>query len=245
GKPRFWVKHGRSVTRGEGLTQAHVAKIVNADHVRVVRVPEVYLIFSRGTWAYIVMELAGGMTFAKRKLDKGNYGEDNMKAIKMPVDTSPGYIGGGRIGHDFFVECLSKLEYHTVGDLEEHINRVLILAETKSSVNFQSEITDGLVLCPSDLDDTNIMVDNTGTIWAIDFGRTCFLPSSFMDYSSRSSSKPFGQRMAGLVDYPKSDNYPAMETAAGQLVLHNNSFAKSPLSILFRYAALVTNCIGT
>jgi len=46
GKPRFWAKYGGSITRGEGRTQAHVTGIAN-DPERVVRVPEVYLIFSR------------------------------------------------------------------------------------------------------------------------------------------------------------------------------------------------------
>ncbi len=74
GKPRFWVKYGLSVSRGEGLTRAHVAGIVNADPVRVVRVPEVYLVFSRKRWGYIVMEVVEGKTFAQRKLETGQYG---------------------------------------------------------------------------------------------------------------------------------------------------------------------------
>jgi len=44
--------------------------------------------------------------------------------IKMPADTAPGPIGGGRIGHDFFVDFLSALEYPTVGHLEDQINAV-------------------------------------------------------------------------------------------------------------------------
>jgi len=73
GKPRFWAKYGSSVIRGEGRTQAHVAGIVNTDPVRVVRVPEVYLIFSREKSRYIVMEFVEGTTFAKRKSDTGQY----------------------------------------------------------------------------------------------------------------------------------------------------------------------------
>jgi hypothetical protein len=121
GKPRFWVKYGLSVTRGEGLTQAHVAGIVNADPVRVIHVPEVYLVFLRKRWGYIVMEDVEGKTFAQRKLETGQYGEDHMEAvvaavqrltdIQRPADTALSPIGGGRIGHDFFDDDLSTLVY--------------------------------------------------------------------------------------------------------------------------------------
>jgi len=56
GKPRFWAKYGIYVTGGEGRTQARVAGIANANPARVVCVPEVYLIFSREKWVYLVME---------------------------------------------------------------------------------------------------------------------------------------------------------------------------------------------
>ena len=135
GKRRYWVKHGRHfVIQGEGRTQAHVAGIVNADPASVVRVPAVHLGFSRGRRGYIVMDFVQGTTLAKRKSPEGKYYEKDIKAvatgfkqltdIKMPAGTAPGPVGGGFIGHDFFVECLSALEYPTVGDLEAHINRV-------------------------------------------------------------------------------------------------------------------------
>ena len=255
GKPRFWAKYGGSVIRGEGLTQAHVAGIVNADPVRVVRVPEVYLIFSREECGYIVMELVEGTTFAKRT---GKYGKDDIKAvaaavrrltdIKMPAGTAPGPIGGGRIGHDFFVDFLSTLEYPTVGHLEDQINavcfpltfstshshtralvanKVVRPLNSRLSVDFRTETANGLVLCPSDLDDSNFMVDTMGNLWAIDFGRTCFLPPSFVHYSLTLSPNVFGRRVAHLVKYPQSANFKAMMTAAGQLVVFNdNSLGK-------------------
>ena len=69
-----------------------------------------------------------------RKSPSGNYYKKDIKAvaaafqqltdIKMPAGTAPGPIGGGRIGHDFFVDCLSTLKYTTVEQLEEQINGV-------------------------------------------------------------------------------------------------------------------------
>ena len=135
GKPRLWIKYDKdSVIRGEGRTQAHVAGIMNANPASVVRVPEVHLGFSRGKRGYIVMDFVQGATFAKCKSSKGNCYKNDIKAvaaavqqltnIRMPAGTTPGPVGGGRIGNDFFVECLSALEYPTVGHLEAQINEV-------------------------------------------------------------------------------------------------------------------------
>lgn len=90
-------------------------------------------------------------------------------------------------------------------------------------VNFQIEIADGLVLCPSDPDDSNFMIDDEGNLWAIDFGRTCFLPSSFVSYSLTSSSDVFVQSVARRVNYPRSANLQAMCVASGQLVVFNDN----------------------
>lgn len=135
GEPRFWVKYARdSVIRGEGRTQAYVARIVNANPANVVRVPKVHLGFSRGKRGYIVMDFVQGATLAQRKSSKGSYNKNDLKAvaaavqqlidIKIPAGTTPGPVGGGYIGHDFFLECLSALKYPTVGYLEAQINEV-------------------------------------------------------------------------------------------------------------------------
>ena len=135
GKPRFWVKYGiASEMRGEGRTQAYVADIVNANPESSFRIPQVYLVFSRGWCGYIVMDFVQGSTLAQRKKLKGSYDKSDIKAaaaaiqqltnIKMPAGTAPGPIGGGRIGHDFFVECFSELEYPSVKYLEAQINQV-------------------------------------------------------------------------------------------------------------------------
>ena len=135
-KPRFWVKYGnRSVIPGEGRTQAHVARIVNDNAESVVRVPEVYLGFSRGRRGYIVMDFVGGTTLAQRKRNRRYEKKDievvaaavqQLTKITMPAGTAPGPVGGGLIGHDFFVECLSAIRYATVRDLEVQINNVCL-----------------------------------------------------------------------------------------------------------------------
>ncbi len=90
-------------------------------------------------------------------------------------------------------------------------------------VNFQIETADGLVLFPSDPHDSNFIIDDEGKLWAIDFGRTCFLPSSFVSYSLTMSSDVFVQSVARRVNYPLSANLPAMRAASGRLVVFNNN----------------------
>ncbi|KAH8824856.1 hypothetical protein DL96DRAFT_1611057 [Flagelloscypha sp. PMI_526] len=137
GEPRFWVKYGVSLTLGEGLTQAHVANIVNADSEKIVCIPQAYLIFSCGRIRYIVMQFVEGKTVGERKFtNMDKYREEDVQAVvaavkrltalKMPPGTPPGPIGGGTIGHDFFNECRSTLVYSTVKHLQHQINTVCL-----------------------------------------------------------------------------------------------------------------------
>jgi hypothetical protein len=134
GFPRYWVKYG-DLTVGEGLTQDYVARIVNTDPSSTFRVPEVFVIFSLGWCRYIVMEFVSGKTVADRKsLTTGKYQEGDPKAavsavrqlieLRVPAGTPPGPIGGGTIGHDFFVEYRSAVKYPKVEYLHRQIKRV-------------------------------------------------------------------------------------------------------------------------
>ena len=94
---------------------------MNANPASVVRVPNAF----RRNRGYIVMDFVKGTTLAQRMSLKGYHYKEDIEAvatafqqltdIKMPMGTAPGPIGGGYIGHDFFVECSSALEYPTVG----------------------------------------------------------------------------------------------------------------------------------
>jgi hypothetical protein len=117
---------------------------------------------------------------------------------------------------------------------------VLRLSGNSLRVNFQIESVDGLVLCPSDPNDSNFMIDDEGNLWAIDFGRTCFPPPSFVSYSLTSSSDVFVQSVARRVNYPLSANLRAMYAASGQLVIFNdNTPGKSipALNNMFGYSS--------
>jgi hypothetical protein len=61
------------------------------------------------------MDFVQNTTLAQRKSLKGYYQKNDIKAvavaiqqltnIKLPAGTAPGPVGGGLIGHDFFVDC--------------------------------------------------------------------------------------------------------------------------------------------
>ncbi|CAA7259041.1 unnamed protein product [Cyclocybe aegerita] len=120
GIPRFWIKYGTDITLGEAHTQDQVAQIVNADPTSAVRVPKVYLVFSRERCRYIIMEYVAGDTVASRRLSDGKYVKDDLAAvaaavkqlisIRVPAGASPGHVGGGPIGHDFFLDGQSSCE---------------------------------------------------------------------------------------------------------------------------------------
>lgn len=234
GKPSLWVKYGDDyVMGGEGRTQAYVAQIVNADPASVVRVPDVHLGFSRGGRGYIVMDYVHGKTIDNRKSPTGNYYEKDVEAaaaavkqlidVKMPADTAPGPVGGGFIGHDFFVDFLSDCKYSTVGQLQAQVNEVLRIQGQGLRVDFQTETANGLILCPSDLHASNFIIDDEEKLWAIDFGRTCFLPPSFMSFSLKRSWDVFVHCVAQRLQYPRSANLYAVSLASGLMLVCGNN----------------------
>ena len=101
-----WVKYGPNVTIAEALTQDYVARFLIANSAAgvMVRVPRVYVAFSRETsdpnWAigYIVMQY----------IDAPDCGEGDHQPVATAVQTligikgpssAPGPIGGGRASH--------------------------------------------------------------------------------------------------------------------------------------------------
>lgn len=160
--------------------------------------------------------------------------------------TAPGPVGGAYVGHDSFVDCLSALKYPTVGQSRGTdkrgmpfsrsllvlrinnsrapvANKVLRLLGHDLRVDFQTETADGLILHLSDPNDSNFMIDDEVKLWAIDFGRTYFLPASFVSYSLTMSSDVSVQSVARRINYPSSANLPAMCAASGGLVVFNDN----------------------
>ena len=118
-----WVKYGQSITMGEALTQDFVGKAINGKADVAVWVPCVYLAFRFGTYGFIVMEYINGSTCDDSDAKLVAAAVQSLIAIQGPT-SQPGPVGGGPIGHRFFVEWISSMTYHSVEELEKHVNGV-------------------------------------------------------------------------------------------------------------------------
>lgn len=91
-----------------------------------IRIPEIYAVF--GTISdrlYLIMEciqtahIASDIRRARAISD--------IVSIEVPLDITPGPVGGGRIHmRIFWDDQISDVAYRTIQDLEDHLNRVCI-----------------------------------------------------------------------------------------------------------------------
>jgi len=91
-------------------------------------------------------------------------------------------------------------------------------------VNLVADARAGLYLCPSDIHQSNFKKCPDGTVVALDFDATCFLPPSFFavamrkEIGSLGAEGNFARKVAKLVSYPKSSNVDATVAASYYLV---------------------------
>lgn len=147
--------------------------------------------------------------------------------VKGPTP-APGPVGGGPIKHRFFVDWDSSLTYNTVQVLEDHVNGILKNMGVSQRVSFNDE---PLCLCPCDLDRTNFKKGLQGKVVALDFGATCFLPSSFFAFAMTMAHDRFTQLVARYVQYPASSNLEAMLRASYYLVPFGKNTIGLPRSL--------------
>ncbi len=122
-----WVKYGANVREAEALTQDWVAKALDAEPAAPVRVPRVYdawVIRTRySTIGHIVMEYI--IAPDCEESDVESVAEAVQWLIGVPAPNSvPGPVGGGPAVHPFFYEWASRIAYHTVDELQAHLNGV-------------------------------------------------------------------------------------------------------------------------
>ena len=127
GEPVAWVKYGRHVSLGEARTQAYVAGVVNTGSNANVRVAQVYFTFQVGRVGYIVMEHIAGHQCTSADVPKVAAVVNYLTTIKGPT-LVPGPVGGGPIGHRFFVDWRSDIAYSSVRHLEAHVNGVSLIS---------------------------------------------------------------------------------------------------------------------
>ena len=98
-------------------------------------------------------------------------------------------------------------------------------------VDYSGETAEGLVVCPNDIDPSkasNFIIDWKGTVFAIEFGRTGYIPvpPSYVSCSLE-SAKSLMRLVARRVKFPKSANVRAVQLAGGRLVISgSNSLGK-------------------
>ncbi|KAG5653252.1 hypothetical protein H0H81_001509 [Sphagnurus paluster] len=213
GAAYVWVKYGRTISMGEALTQSYVRQALIDDANAVVRVPCVYLAFHWGHFGYIVMEYIDGSICDESDAKLAASAVRSLITVQGKT-TEPGPIGGGPITHRFFIDCgKSSLTYNSVQELEKHLNAILRFTGRKESISFRSEVeTYGLRLCPCDMNRGNFMKDRSGGIVAIDFGASCFLPTSFFDLALCMGDN-FTQLIARLVKPPETTQLNALLSA--------------------------------
>ena len=120
-----WVKYGWSITMGEALTQDFVGQAINGKADATVRILCVYLAFRSGNYGYIVMEYIEGSTCDDSDAKLVAAAVQSLIAVRGPT-AKPGPVGGGPIRHRFFVEWKSSMTYHSVQELEQHVNGVSV-----------------------------------------------------------------------------------------------------------------------
>ncbi|KAK0220033.1 hypothetical protein IW262DRAFT_1272842, partial [Armillaria fumosa] len=205
-----WIKYGVNVTMAEVLMQDWVAKYPSANPAARVWVPRVYMVFSidnpECSIRYIVMEYID-----TPDCDKSDYqlvSGTVEKLISIPDLTSvPGPISGGHVIHTFFIDqWTSPIMYATVDDLQEHVNGV--------STHFPSSFSAEILCIDIDITPANFKKCEDGTVVALDFHATCFLPPYFFAVMVRMLVDNFSQQVARHVSYPQSSDVDTILSAS-------------------------------
>jgi hypothetical protein len=90
--------------------------------------------------------------------------------------------------------------------------------ERDTPVDLAADAQNGLYLCPCDITPGNFKKFEDGSVVAIDFGATCFLPPVFFAVAVRKLEVDFSRRVAQRVHYPISSDVNAIVAASYFLV---------------------------
>ncbi|KAK1772097.1 hypothetical protein QBC33DRAFT_564600 [Phialemonium atrogriseum] len=188
-----FVKFGHSHEQAEGDMQRLAFDWLNLERRRTqcnIYVPEVYKIFTRDGVTFIVMEfIEGSRVWDFAKWFEAQYWEDHKSKYydlivegiqllrRMPDDEAP-------------------IEYRTVGELQDHLNKVAKFAYHNNphppTVNLEKE----LVFCYTDFDDENFMFTTSAhgrlRLYIVDFELASFLPIDFFAYTVLVPTSPAG-----------------------------------------------------
>lgn len=117
-----FVKYGPTFAMGEARTQGYITNQVNSDEDIIV-VPHIYYAFRHEGTGYIIMEHVGSNDCNQDDFDAIALAVNRLRSIPSPT-ASPGPVGGGPITHRFFAGHRSSVQYTSVDDLQEHVDKV-------------------------------------------------------------------------------------------------------------------------
>ncbi|TFY71396.1 hypothetical protein EVG20_g1605 [Dentipellis fragilis] len=228
------VKYGSNVDIAEAFTQNFVARALSANPETGVRIPRVFdaFVVSRTHWpvGYIVMDYIDAPDC--EEIDSQLVAKAVQVLISVPgPNLVPGPVGGGPIIHTFFTDWTSAITYDTVEELQMHVNGILKYRGDKRRVDLVADAHDGLRLCPCDINPGNFKKCEDGTIVALDFRATCFLPPSFFAVAMAKAMRNFAWQVNRYVDYPKSDDVEAMLSASYFLVPYQSNSLGIPRAL--------------
>ncbi|OJA18084.1 hypothetical protein AZE42_09064 [Rhizopogon vesiculosus] len=235
GEPIAWVKCGPNVTIDEALTQDWVARSLEATLDGTVRVPRVYDAFSVPTtsWTigFIVMEYIDAPDCTEKNVKRVAQAVQALISVRGP-SSAPGHVCGGPVIHSFFIDdWTSPFRYETVDELEQHINGILRVGDNPKRVSLVTDASDGLYLCPCDINPRNFKKLPDGKVVALDFRASCFLPPSFFAVTMAKAMDHFIIKVARHVKYPISGDVAVMTSASYSLVPYGRNDIGAPKSL--------------
>ncbi|KAL2256930.1 hypothetical protein VTK26DRAFT_913 [Humicola hyalothermophila] len=148
----------------------------------------------------------------------------SLRAMPVPEDATPGPYTKDHalrwIRHPLFKDHTAAALYQSIGELEQHITRVVALAPWKPNAPRPSlRLEDRLVFCYCDFNPDNFLfkTDAAGQLhlWMVDFEHASFLPLSFL---------PYGLMVAGTDRWFSA--WPVMERIGHTLPTDNNEVLK-------------------
>ncbi|TRM64601.1 hypothetical protein BD626DRAFT_492381 [Schizophyllum amplum] len=227
-----WVKYGPYVTVNEARTQDFASKeLARTPDFALVKAPRVFDAFQwehpAFTLGCIVMEYVDGSDCGPVDVDDVAKAVQRLIDIRGP-DLAPGHIGGTLVHSFFFLDWVAPARYTSVTDLQDHINNILKHKGDSRRVDIVSEAENGLFLCPCDIDPGNFRRRSIdGQLFALDFGATCLLPSSFFAVAMRLSENRFCRKVAQRVTYNEPEDVSAIVAASYYLV----QFGAQPVAL--------------
>ncbi|OAX41408.1 hypothetical protein K503DRAFT_502549 [Rhizopogon vinicolor AM-OR11-026] len=176
-------------------------------------------------------------------IDAPDCTKKNAKRVAQAVQTlisvrgpssAPGHVGGGPVVHSFFTdEQTSPFRYETIDELEQHINGILRVGDNPRRISLVADASDGLYLCPCDINSGNFKKLPDGKVVALDFRASCFLPPSFFAVAMAKAVDHFTMKVARHVKYPISGDVAAMTSASYSLVPYGRNDIGQPDSFSF------------